>query len=476
MERPSLHIGKQSSWIGSTRTDVAGNAIEKLVPFLMKKFRSPSNATPSPAEPPAAYMKHILAGAALWLCLAGWTRAAEVEAEGKAAGDLPHAREEALADALREAVRVGIGVDVQSTTAVRDFSLEFDRVLSASFGHVSKYRVTQTSLGSDGIYRVKIRAEVKEGAPGMNETLALKQIAQLKQSPRLAFKIEEQIEGVATGKGYAAAWFEQTAQKMQLQVVDEATIAQAQSRRASRDEVLGRRLGANFRRAAVDQRVDFIIEGKVDGKYAGTESLFGALPEHCFELGAELRAIRPETGEVVASVVVPVSDKHRSGLQNRENAAREALFRCLDGGKGTAGGMALFSKIFARWLVEVDCGAIKQVEFEKISARDFQKVQLGLKTADKVSAVWAREFDSKAVSHLDVETRLNALDLAAVIEGALQGGGELDRSTENFLQFTAKAASRAAASGSPPPVVAPRPEKQSPLEEREPLRNLPAKN
>ncbi|MEY5016062.1 MAG: hypothetical protein RIS92_2420, partial [Verrucomicrobiota bacterium] len=45
----------------------------------------------------------------------------EVEVEGKAAGDLPHAREEALADALREAVRVGAGVDVLSTTAVKDF-------------------------------------------------------------------------------------------------------------------------------------------------------------------------------------------------------------------------------------------------------------------------------------------------------------------------------------------------------------------
>lgn len=49
--------------------------------------------------------------------------------EGKAAGDLPHAREEALADALHEADRVGVGLDVLGTTSVKDFNLDFDRVL-----------------------------------------------------------------------------------------------------------------------------------------------------------------------------------------------------------------------------------------------------------------------------------------------------------------------------------------------------------
>ncbi|NBV76121.1 MAG: hypothetical protein EBR59_09240, partial [Methylococcaceae bacterium] len=178
---------------------------------------------------------------------------------------------------------------------------------------------------------------------------------------------------------------------------------------------------------------------------AGTESLFGALPEHCFELGAELRAIRPDSGEVVASVVVPASDKYRSGLQTKEMAAREVLYKSLDGGKGTQGGMVLFSKLFARWMVEVDCGAIKQVEFEKISSSDFQRVQAGLRSTDKVSAVWEREFDAKAISHIDVETRLSAADLGAEIQRLAGSALELDRTTDSYLQFTAKAA----ASGTP---------------------------
>jgi hypothetical protein len=123
------------------------------------------------------------------------------------------------------------------------------------------------------------------------------------------------------------------------------------------------------------------------------------------------------------------------------------LYKSLDGGKGTQGGMTLFSKLFARWLVEVDCGAIKQVEFEKISSSDFQKVQAGLRATDKVSAVWEREFDSKAVSHIDVETRLSAADLGAEIQRLAGSALELDRTTDSsYLQFTAKARE----GGSPP--------------------------
>ena len=384
-------------------------------------------------------MKRILAACILFIHSGLLTQAAEVEAEGKAAGDLPNAREEALADALREAVRIGAGVDVLSTTSVKDFHLEFDRVLSAAFGHVKNYKVTGSSLGRDGIYRIKVKADVSAGTPGMNEVLALKQIVLLKQSPRVAFKIEEHLDGIPDGKGYAFGWFEQTAQKMQLQVVDPDAVGGAESRRAARDELTGNNAVSKFRRAGIAKKIDFVIQAKINGRYAGTESLFGALPEHCFELGAELRAVRPDNGDVIASVVVPASDKYRSGLQTKEMAAREVLYKALDGGKGTQGGMAVFSRLFARWIVEVDCGAIKQVEFEKISAADFRRIQSGLKTTDKVSAVWEREFDSKAVSHIDVETRLSAADLGAEIQKLTGNALELDRSTDSYLQFTSRA-------------------------------------
>lgn len=363
---------------------------------------------------------------------------AEVEAEGKAAGDLPHAREEALADALREAVRIGAGVDVLSCTAVKDFTLEFDRVISASFGHVKNYKILSSSLGQDGIYRIRVKANVGEGAPNMSEVLALKQIVQLKQSPRVAIKIEEVIDGVPTPKAHAAGWFQQTAQKLQLSLLDLATVDAADARRAVRDDLLNNGSIASMRRAGAAQKVDFLIEGKIDARHAGKESLFGSLPVHAFELGGEIRVIRPDTGEIVASLILPSANKLKSGLQDREMAFREALYKFLDNEKGAQSGMTLFSKLFAQWIVEVDCGAIKRVEFSKISSSDFQKVKTSLKAVDKVSSVWEREFDSKGTSLIDVETRLASSDLGVEIQKIAGSTFELDRTTESYLQFTRK--------------------------------------
>jgi hypothetical protein len=97
------------------------------------------------------------------LCvLCGHLQAATVEAEGRAPGDMKTAREQALADALREAVRVGTGVDVLSSTGVSDFTLDYDRILSSAFGHVKSYKVISSGLGKDQIYTVKVKAEVEK--------------------------------------------------------------------------------------------------------------------------------------------------------------------------------------------------------------------------------------------------------------------------------------------------------------------------
>jgi hypothetical protein len=77
-----------------------------------------------------------------------------VEAEGMAAGDGGNARAEALTAALREAVRIGVGVNLVEQSQVSDFQLDFDRVFAQSFGYVKNYKVLGTDLGEDGIYQV----------------------------------------------------------------------------------------------------------------------------------------------------------------------------------------------------------------------------------------------------------------------------------------------------------------------------------
>ena len=134
-------------------------------------------------------MKKLLLCLFVMAFFIGQTQAVQVEAEGRAAGDQKTAREQALADALREAVRKGTGVDVLASSGVSNFALDFDRILSSAFGHVKSYEVISSRLGQDQIYTVKIRADVEKGTPDAKTTLALRELMQRKGAPLVAFRI-----------------------------------------------------------------------------------------------------------------------------------------------------------------------------------------------------------------------------------------------------------------------------------------------
>ena len=397
-------------------------------------------------------MKKLLLNLCVLGVLAGQIQAASVEAEGRAPGDMKTAREQALADALREAVRVGTGVDVLSSTGVTDFTLDYDRILSSAFGHVKSYKIISSGLGKDQIYKVKVKAEVEKGAPDAKNMLALRQIVLLKGSPRVSIKVDEQIDGAPAPTKYAQGIMEQTARELQFSLVDVGTASTQESKMAARDAILGNDKNAKLRSAGISQKSDFLIEGSIVARYVGKQSFYGSLPQHVFSVGGELRAIRPETGEVVAVAALPGTENVESELDSKEMAARDVIQKVLSNAGKKGGTPPLFNKILARWVTETDLGAMKRMEFTGISAEDFQKIQTDFADTDKISAVWPREFDSQGISVLDVETRLDNMGLGQEITKATGGRMKLDRSTENLLAFNANGAgtSSPAAQGDTP--------------------------
>jgi hypothetical protein len=326
----------------------------------------------------------------------------QVEAEGRAAGDQKTAREQALADALREAVRKGTGVDVLASTGVSNFALDFDRVLSSAFGHVKSYVVISSRLGQDQIYTVKVRADVEKGTPDAKNTLALRELMQRKGAPRVAIRIRERLPE-SDGNASLQHVLEDAAKSLQFFVVDPASGA------------------------------DFVIEGDVTMKYIGRETLEGRPPQHSFAATGTIRAVRGDTGEVIA--VDNFSGKNSVGgtAFAKEAAVREALD--LVARPNADAPPTILNKILARWVTETDLGAMKRLEFTGISADDFQKIQTVFKETEKISAVWAREFDAQGLSVIDMETRLDNIALSQEVTKALDGRAKLNRSTENLIAF-----------------------------------------
>ncbi|HIE51427.1 MAG TPA: hypothetical protein EYP85_06675, partial [Armatimonadetes bacterium] len=109
-------------------------------------------------------------------------------------GNVAAARDEALADARRNAVEQGIGVFVSSETLVENYQLIYDRILTKSReGMVANVKVLQEGPDQnfpDQLYRVRIRALVSL-VPIAQELLDLNELYQRRGRPRFMVVLEE---------------------------------------------------------------------------------------------------------------------------------------------------------------------------------------------------------------------------------------------------------------------------------------------
>ncbi len=84
----------------------------------------------------------------------------EIIALGMAGGEVSMARDEAINDALRNAVEQGVGTYITSETTVEQMTLVEDRIYSESRGYIKSYEILQEGL-KEGTYQVSISAIVK---------------------------------------------------------------------------------------------------------------------------------------------------------------------------------------------------------------------------------------------------------------------------------------------------------------------------
>jgi hypothetical protein len=358
-----------------------------------------------------------------------------VEVEGMASGEGANARAEALTEALREAVRVGVGVNVVEQSQVTDFQLDFDRVFAQSFGYVKNYKVLSTGLGQDGIYRIRIKADVAPGAPAENDRMTFKMLARARKSPRLQIQLDEQINGLS-GSTTASDWYGNLAKELGIQVAyaQDATKSLA----TKRSVALNRAKESSLREAGTVSNYDYLLEGKVIANSAEPEVIAGTMRRMC-SVSVELRVVDPVAGQVVVSDVM---EPRRFALESSLDpsaACREAIRRALtepaDAESAGEPGMKSMRKLFCHWIAEMDLGALYRVEIMGLKLDNADKLKNELPLKDKVGAVWVRSVDPVGVSVIDVESRLEGLELAKLLCASSGGSFTLDRSDNRYLSF-----------------------------------------
>lgn len=360
-----------------------------------------------------------------------------VEAEGKAAGDGQSARAEALTDALREAVRSGAGVDLVSESKVTNFALDYDRIFSKASGYVKNYDVLSSGASGDGIYRVKIRAEVSKGTAEMTDMMTLQMLARLKQAPRVAIKVEEKIGG-ATANGLAADWLQNIAREVGLQVVQPGSTQGVSNAMAARASILGRDQESAVRSQGVMDLCDYVIEGTVVGDYGGPQSLYGSTPRHRFSLAVNLRVVDAATGVLVIVENPPNTEILVPRASSVDVAAREAVRKMMEGDNPDSksdSGWKMFRRLFAHWTTEMDLGSTVRLDISGASLDLVNQIRDGLTAETQIGSVWIRSVDPATISVVDIESRLATPDLAQRLVKIGSGRFQLDRTAARYISI-----------------------------------------
>jgi len=208
--------------------------------------------------------------------------------------DRAKARDDAIADAQRRAVEVGVGLYVKSESLVRNFVLLSDSIYSHAEGYVASYDILSERHDGDEC-RVSIRARVRMG--NIEDDLAvLWDRLQLAGSPRVIVAVEEAepthadalAHNIITEKlvGYG------------FKVLDPGQLEKASWRRSLRLIQSGDAQTADI--LALQDAADIIVVGRPTYRALGK-----AVPEldvYSCEAAVDARAIRVDTGEIISAV------------------------------------------------------------------------------------------------------------------------------------------------------------------------------
>ena len=337
--------------------------------------------------------------------------AVSVTGKGRAPGGKNTSQAQALADALRDAVRKGAGVDLLRTSKVTNFMLDYDRVFSSAFGYVRNYKIISSGLDEVGDYVVEVRATVEKGTPGMEETLALRTLIRLKGSPRIYIRTKEKIGGVSITGSLSEGLLKELARKMELEIV-----------RGNKDGC------------------DFIIEANVTGDYLGKRKL-GDVSGPAFSIGCDIEGYRPDKDETIISVNIPSIDVINFSVTSPEQAARKSIQRIFEADPRlmrltkNKSALTVFRRLISNWVTELDLGTRIMLKFKNIDHASYLDIQNKLRDTNGIAQVWGRSFsrDPATPSLIEVEARLIADQLAETV--ITLGKFDVLENSKNYVTF-----------------------------------------
>jgi hypothetical protein len=337
---------------------------------------------------------------------------------------------DALTQAKRDAVEKGIGVMLTSETETKNFMIQKDVVITRTMGSVKKYDVLSKGKTSDGLFEIKIKAEVSL-ASIKADLAALKILLESMDKPRVMVLLQEYRKGV-THPTYTAA---STAildflTSKEFNIVDPAQVAAMQgksdediARAASGDDVAAAKLGR-------DNGAEVILIGKATGSLGADNPMLAGMKSGQADI--TFKVINCQNGKVIAAKSKHSAKPHISEETAIANALEDAGKKIMD--------QEIFEKIVSAWQDMANNGMDLKVSVhgvDNFSKLKDVKAYLQTASAGVVKVVQRNWAQGAGLLELEVLFKGSSESFAEYMDGKKTTGG-LQVSVGDFTSGTVK--------------------------------------
>lgn len=245
----------------------------------------------------SALLLMMLAGSVAF----GQSVAQGVRGLGAASGVDLKAKDQALAEAKRNAVEQACGAIINAQSQVEDFELKRDRILSTAAGYITDYSVTREWNDGEVSY-CEIRASVSVGRFEDDWKAMFAHLREDMDNPRCLIVITEDNDvddaNPPKANGVVQSMFENYFLGHDMQLVDKSTADDVQQRNLDRaaieDDVAG--LAA----IAAAFQADVVVYGRAEAKYGGTGQA-GSVTVHKWNVTLNVKVVQADSARILAS-------------------------------------------------------------------------------------------------------------------------------------------------------------------------------
>ncbi len=264
-------------------------------------------------------------------------------------GNMDIARDAAISDAQQKAVEQAIGILIDSQTQVENYQVISDSILSQTKGYIKRYNVVR-ELKEDNLLRVSITAEVALGKLG-DDLSAIGILMGQMHKPRTMILVAEQN----IGQEWVAWWWGGVhGQQTDMNIIDNTLMdkftekgfemidhqAAAQDIKVTQAYNVQDLSAQQARTLGNQANAEVVITGK------GLAKLYGNIGGGLKSVQADLslRAVRTDTGQVLATATTHAAAVHISEVSAGNDALKKAATEAAE---------QLMTKILAQYSKEV---------------------------------------------------------------------------------------------------------------------------